>query len=99
MTIPADQKIAAFLAAANRDPLKWAGPDQFDISRRQPGLATFGFGIHGCVGQVVARMEGEAVLGAIARRVKRIELAGAPRRRLNNSMRALEALPLRLVPA
>jgi cytochrome P450 len=96
--IPADRKVVAFLAAANRDPRKWADPDRFDISRRQPGLATFGFGIHGCVGQVVARMEGEALLGALARRVERIELAGAPQRRLNNSMRALAALPLRLVP-
>jgi len=58
-----------------------------------------GSGIHGCVGQAVARLEGEVVLTALARRAKRIELAGTPTRRLNNTLRALETLPLRLVGA
>ena len=59
----------------------------------------FGFGIHACVGQVIARMEGELLLRALARRVRRIELVGAPRQRPNNTLRTLAALPLRLVAA
>jgi len=39
------------------------------------------------------------VLTALARRAKRIELVGAPTRRLNNTLRAIETLPLRLVAA
>jgi hypothetical protein len=59
----------------------------------------FGSGIHGCVGQVVARLEGEVVLTALAKRVSRIELIGVPERRLNNTLRALASMPVRLIPA
>ena len=47
---------------------------------------------------MVARLEGEVILAALARRVQRIELAGLPVRRLNNTLRALASLPLRLTP-
>jgi len=98
-TIPAGSKVLAFLAAANRDPRQWPEPDRFDIERRPTGHMAFGSGIHGCVGQVVARLEGELILGGLARRVKRLSLAGEPTRRLNNTLRALGSLPLKLEPA
>lgn len=97
--IPEDAKVVAFLAAANRDPRQWPDADRFDIRRRPVGHMAFGSGIHGCVGQVVARLEGELVLGALARRVRRIELDGDVLRRPNNTLRALASLPLRLQPA
>ncbi|MDB5899094.1 MAG: cytochrome [Ramlibacter sp.] len=92
-------KVLTFLAAANRDARQWPDPDRFDITRRPTGHMAFGSGIHGCVGQVVARLEGELILTALAKRVKTIELAGPPTRRLNNTLRALSNLPLRLVTA
>lgn len=92
-------KVLCMLASANRDPRKWPDPDRYDIERRPSGHVAFGAGIHGCVGQAVARLEGEVVLTAIARRVKRIEVAGPHTRRLNNTLRALDTLPLHLVPA
>jgi cytochrome P450 len=94
--IPADQKIVTFLASANRDPRQWPEPDRFDIERRPTGHVAFGSGIHGCVGQVVARLEGELILGGLAKRVARLEISGEPVRRLNNTLRALGSLPLRL---
>ncbi|MDP3627229.1 MAG: cytochrome P450, partial [Hydrogenophaga sp.] len=97
--IPKDSKIVTFLAAANRDERQWPNPDRFDIQRRPAGHMAFGSGIHGCVGQVVARLEGEVVLTALAKRVSRIELIGAPQRRLNNTLRALASMPVRLIPA
>jgi len=60
---------------------------------------TFGTGIQGCVGQAVARLESEAIFGALARRVVSFELTGEPRRRLNNTLRGLDSLPLRVTPA
>jgi cytochrome P450 len=53
-------------------------------------------GIHQCVGQHVARLEAEALLTALARRVRRIELAGEPRRHLNNTLCAWSSMPLRV---
>jgi cytochrome P450 len=83
-----------FFGAANRDPRRWENPDQFDITRRASGHLAFGQGIHGCVGKPVARIEGNAVLGALARKVRRIDLDGEPERHLNNTMRGLERLPV-----
>ena len=97
--VPKDTKVLCFLAAANRDPRQWPDPNRFDITRRPSGHVALGSGIHGCVGQAVARLEGEVVLAALARRVRRIEPLAAPTRRLNNTLRALATLPLRLVPA
>ena len=93
------EKVLLFLAAANRDPRRWNKPDAFDIRRRAAGHMTFGTGIHGCVGQAVARLEGEAIFGALARRVVAFEMTGKPTRRLNNTLRGFDTLPLRIVPA
>ena len=93
------EKVLLFLAAANRDPRRWERPDQFDIRRRATGHMTFGTGIHGCVGQSVARLESEALFGALARRVASFEIIGEPTRRLNNTLRGLETLPLRVTVA
>src|SRR4051794_32682601 len=82
--IGAGEKVLLFLAAANRDPRRWDKPDTFDVRRRAAGHMTFGTGIHGCVGQAVARLESEALFGALARRIASFELTGEPQLRLNN---------------
>ncbi len=92
-------KLLLLLGAANRDPRRWERPDEYDIGRRAAGHVGFGSGIHMCVGQLLARLEGEALLAALARRVARIELAEPPVRRHNNTLRALASLKLRLHPA
>jgi len=97
--IPENSKIVCFLASANRDPRKWPEPARYDITRRPAGHQAFGSGIHGCVGQVVARVEGELVLTELAKRVKAIELLAQPTRRLNNTLRAIDTMKLRLIPA
>jgi len=91
------EKVLLFLAAANRDPRRWERPDAFDVTRRAAGHMTFGTGIHGCVGQAVARLESEAILTALASRVKSLELTDEPKRRLNNTLRGFDTLPLRVV--
>jgi cytochrome P450 len=47
----------------------------------------------------VARLESEAVLGALAKRVAALELTGEPKQRLNNTLRGLDSLPLRVTVA
>lgn len=97
--IQAQTKVLCMLASANRDPRKWPNADTYDIARKPVGHTAFGTGIHGCVGQAIARLEGELILTALAKRVKRIEFAGPHSRRLNNTLRAFDTLPVRLVAA
>lgn len=97
--LPQGSKVVLFLAAANRDPLRWSEPDMFDINRNASGHVGFGFGIHQCLGQMVARFEAEAVLEALVDQVSEIRLVQAPRRRLNNTLYAIEALQVQLVAA
>src|SRR5580704_4604656 len=90
------QKVLLYLAAANRDPRKWQDPGKFDIRRKTLGHVGFGYGIHTCVGQLVARLEAETLLTVLARKVESIELAGEPTWRLNNTIRGVDTLPLAL---
>lgn len=90
------QKVLLLLAAANHDENRWDNPDEFDISRDTRGHLTFGAGIHGCVGQMFARMEGTCLLTAIANQVESIELTGTPELKYSNWLRGFESLPMRL---
>jgi cytochrome P450 len=92
--IPASEKVLLLLASANRDPEHWQEPDRFDITRRVQGHVGFGVGFHVCIGQVIARMEGELLLTALAQRVASIEVIGLPIRRFNNAVRGFASLPL-----
>ena len=93
------EKALLFLAAANRDARRWEDPDRFDITRRATGHLAFGVGIHGCVGMAVARLEAEIVLTLLASRAEAIDLDGEPERRLNNTLRGLARLPVRVRPS
>ncbi|MGJ5035867.1 cytochrome P450 [Bradyrhizobium sp. HKCCYLRH3059] len=99
VTIPEGEKVLMFLGSANRDPRRWEQPDSYDITRKVSGHVGFGSGIHMCVGQLVARLEGEAVLTALARKVGSITMSGEPKRRYNNTLRGLESLPVTFTPA
>jgi cytochrome P450 len=90
--------VALFLTAAGRDPARWEEPDRFDIHRKGANLG-FGAGIHLCLGQVLARMEFDAIAQALVRRVARIEPAGEGQRFINNAAVGWGSLPVRLVPA
>jgi cytochrome P450 len=99
IALPEGQKVLLFLAAANRDPRRWDEPETFDIRRKNAGHVGFGFGIHVCVGQMVARLEAESILTALARSVAAIELDGEPSWRLNNTLHGLDRLPVRVQAA
>jgi 4-methoxybenzoate monooxygenase (O-demethylating) len=52
-----------------------------------------------CVGQLLARVEGEVMLAAIARKAASIQITGPVKRRYNNTLRGLESLPITISPA
>jgi 4-methoxybenzoate monooxygenase (O-demethylating) len=94
--IDAAEKIYVSVASANRDPRKWEEPERFNISRKVAGHVGFGTGIHACVGQMIARLEIEALMTAMLERVATIELAGKPERLIHNTLRAVSKLPVRM---
>lgn len=95
----AEQKVLLLLAAANHDTDRWDNPDVFDIERDTRGHLTFGTGVHGCVGQMMARLEGTCLLTAIAKQVETLEVTGTPELKYSNWLRGFEHLPMRLIPS
>lgn len=93
------EKVLMFLGAANRDPRHWPDPDRYDIGRRAAGHVGFGWGVHNCVGQMLARLEGEVMVAALARHAGSLAISGPVVRRYNNTLRGLESLPVRVTPA
>jgi cytochrome P450 len=59
----------------NRDPEVFPEPDRLDIRRDARRHVTFGFGVHQCLGQPLARMELQVVYGTLYRRVPTLKLA------------------------
>lgn len=96
--LPEDARVLILFASANRDERRWDRPEQFDITRDAGGHVGFGYGVHGCAGQGLARLEGQALLRALVERVERFEL-GPPTRTVNNVINALASLPVTIRPA
>jgi len=90
---PADSNVVLIYASGNHDDRKFPEPARFDVTRNPLDHLTFGYGLHGCAGQALARLEAHAIFRALAKRVTRFE-AGMPVRRLNNVVRGLEHLPV-----
>ncbi|MGM0930276.1 MAG: cytochrome P450 [Actinomycetota bacterium] len=97
--IPAGSQVALLFCAGNRDPRHYQDPDTFLVERNPIDHLSFGYGVHGCAGQGLARLEAYAVLDALRRRVKAFTV-GEGVRKINNSSRGLDSLPvLEVVPA
>ena len=97
--IPEGAKVLMLLGSANRDPRKWPAPDRYDIDRATTGHVGFGAGVHMCVGQLLARLEGETLLQAFARAFSGIEPDGEPEPLFNNTLRGWVRLPVKATPA
>ena len=93
--IPAGTRCGLMFAAANRDPRQWSEPDRFDVRRSNLHSLGFGYGLHACVGRVLALLEAEALLAAVVRTVTRFEAAGEPQPWMTTIGHGPERLPLR----
>ncbi|KAK1185710.1 cytochrome P450 [Streptomyces sp. NBS 14/10] len=60
---------------ANRDPSVFPDPDRLDIRRDARRHVAFGFGVHQCLGQPLARMELQVVYPTLLRRIPTLALA------------------------
>ena len=72
----AGETVLLSLPSSNRDPERFPDPDTFDISRStaRQHLA-FGFGIHQCLGQQLARLEMRTVFAQLTQRFPNMSLA------------------------
>ncbi|WP_344138736.1 cytochrome P450 [Luedemannella flava] len=96
VTMAAGSRLFLLYAGANRDDRVFTDPDTFDVTRHNvTSHLAFGHGIHGCVGQGLARMEAHALFRELAARVEHIEVGEATWRR-HNTIRGLAALPTTL---
>lgn len=95
VVIPKGERCGLMFAAANRDPRKWAQPDRFDVRRDNRGHLGWGQGVHACVGRVLAGLEADALLGAVARHIQSFEAAGEPEPWMTTIGHGPEALPVR----
>ena len=99
VTIPARTWVLCVTSSANRDPGRFADPDQLDVGRDAGGHVAFGHGLHYCLGAPLARLEGEIAFGALLSRFPDLALAVDPatlRWRPSSLIHGLETLPVRL---
>lgn len=94
--IPKGARVMLLLGAANHDPARFADPDVLDLGRGDRGHLSFGGGPHFCLGNALARMEGEVAIPALLRRFPDLALADPnPAYRPTMTLRGLEELRLR----
>jgi vitamin D 1,25-hydroxylase len=77
--IRAGQGIIVPVAAANRDGRVYPEPDSFDLHRETRPHLGFGFGVHQCLGQNLARVELQVVFATLFRRIPGLRLAAPDR--------------------
>lgn len=75
VTIRKGDGVFALNPAANRDAAMFAEPERFDINRKITRHAAFGYGIHVCLGQVLARFELQIVFASLLDRFSALRLA------------------------
>lgn len=96
--IPKGSRMMVVYGSANRDAAMWQDPDRFDVTRETRKQVGFGHGMHICMGQHLARREMINLIAAMAKRVKRWDIVGEPKRAMNNSINAFSYLPVRVEP-
>ncbi|GAA2528826.1 cytochrome P450 [Winogradskya humida] len=76
--IAAGDLVVVAMPAANRDPRAFDNPDQPNFDRTLTRHLAFGYGVHQCLGQNIARAELKTVLPRLFTRFPGLRLAGAP---------------------
>src|SRR5579872_5310707 len=91
-------KVVMYFGAANRDPAKFERPDALDLSRDPNEHIAFGGGPHVCLGQHLARIEIDAILGEVLTRMKDLEIVGPPEWLASTFISGPKSLPVRFRP-
>ncbi|MFF7633967.1 cytochrome P450 [Kitasatospora sp. NPDC008050] len=76
--IPRGAEVALLFGSANRDPERFADPDQLDVTRADNPHLSFGAGLHFCLGAPLARLELAESFGALLRHAPELALVREP---------------------
>lgn len=98
--IPHGSRVVLLIDAANRDPAKFAAPDEFSLERGNAHQhLSFGFGPHHCIGANLARLQLRTILDELARHPG-YTLSGEPRHYIENGRNAVfEKVPVQFTTA
>ncbi len=75
VTIRKGEGVFPLTPAANRDERMFPDPQRFDIHRDASRHVAFGYGIHQCLGQMLARIELRSIFPLLFRRIPTLRLA------------------------
>ena len=99
-TIRKGQAVMAIMAAGNRDPERFADPDELILDRADNKHLAFGWSSHFCFGAPLARTEAQIAFATLLRRLPNLQLTPAPLTwRENSGLRGLTALPVTFTPS
>lgn len=92
----AGDKVTFWEMSANRDERCFERPFAFDIARTPNPHLGFGYGIHVCLGSMLARMEMRTGFEELFRRIAALELAGDPDWMPSNRLLGIRYMPVRI---
>lgn len=92
--IPAGAQVALLYGSGNLDPRKFDQPEVFDVTRNAVDHLGFGYGIHACAGQGLAKLEIHGLVEAWAKHVESFEI-GEVVQRMNNMTRPYESIEVK----
>jgi len=94
-TIEKGQALELLYVSGNRDAEAFPDPFAFKVDREPNRHVAFGYGVHVCLGQHLAKMELKAFFAELLKRLDSIALAGAPRKIEALFVTGLKSLPVR----
>lgn len=81
--------------SANRDEAVFDAPFEFRLDRSPNRQIAFGYGVHVCLGQHLARMEMRVLWEELLPHLRSVELAGTPERTISNFVCGPKRVPIR----
>jgi len=92
------QKVVIFLGSGNRDETVFSDADKFDMNRSPNRHLTFGYGIHLCLGAVLARTEAQIAINTFMARLPsaRLDKDGIFEPLASQAMLGLQHIPVLL---